>query len=94
MLYISLFFCIFRYNSVSGLESLLLEMSDSLDSLRESLLQEMDKLETMDSQALVNEAVECHLRTMPTLDEAGPSKKKKKWYDFFFYVEPGCGVEN
>jgi hypothetical protein len=65
-----------RYESLTGLESILTEDTDSLDDKRYELLNAMEELEKRDPQTAVNEAVDCHLRTMPNPD--GKKDKNKK----------------
>ncbi|KAF4525763.1 hypothetical protein B566_EDAN002025 [Ephemera danica] len=64
------------YSSLTGLESILTQDTDALESQRVKLLNDMEKLETIDPQTLVNEAVECHLRTIPNPE--GKKEKAKK----------------
>jgi len=65
---------IFRYKSLVSIEATLLENTEALEKLRNLLLKEMKSLQTAESQTLVNEAVECHLRTILSDEVKAKSK--------------------
>jgi hypothetical protein len=53
-----------RYKDLIKIEFALLTDTEAMEKLRGELLIEMGKLQSVESQILVNEAVDCHLRTI------------------------------
>jgi len=53
-----------RYKDLIKIEFALLTDTESMETLRGELLKEMGELQSIEAQILVNEAVDCHLRTI------------------------------
>ncbi|XP_059483639.1 E3 ubiquitin-protein ligase SHPRH [Neocloeon triangulifer] len=66
-----------QFKNLIAIEATLLHNTESLDKEHKKVLKDMKKIQSMDAQSLVNEAVDCHLRTILT-DEVKKKKNKCK----------------
>lgn len=71
-----------RYKDLIKIEFALLTDTEAMEKFRTELLKEMHELQSMESQILVNEAVDCHLRTI--LSEESKKLPKRCTCKFIF----------
>lgn len=63
-----------RYKNLIRIEGALLDDTEAMDKLRVELLKDMGQLQSIGTQSLVNEAVDCHLRTIVTNESKEQAK--------------------